>query len=318
MLITGATGFIGSHVARRLAMDATLRVVAIVRKEQNYKNTALLQEHGIHLIEGQFYDAEQMAAVFDAHAIDHIIHIAAMRGGGAGSDQEYQQVNIRGTEILLNLAQQHEVKRFIYCSSVGVFGSIPVRVPATLDTPLQADGAYHASKLASEQLVLQAVKEGLDGYIVRPTITYGPGDDGFPQTLVKLVQKRMLLVPFRDVKIHLADVAKVADMFYRLVTGPAISHRIFIAADEKPITLKEIANLIYRHFYGKDYPGFLRMPDLVYRSARVFFSAIHNDMWLTRIRLISESWYYDIRPAIDYLNFEPANTSTRFIDGMGL
>jgi len=110
-----------------------------------------------------------------------VIHVAAIRGGGGASSGEFQEVNVNGTERLLRAAYERNVQKFIFCSSVGVHGTIPVTVPAAIETALHGDSQYHQSKIASEAAVQDFIRKGLNAYIVRPTITYGPGDDGFPK-----------------------------------------------------------------------------------------------------------------------------------------
>jgi len=83
VLITGATGFVGSHVTEKLLSDEPYRIVAIVRSKNNYKNVEELENKGAILVEGNFYDNNLLEKLFEEFPIQNVIHIAALRGGGA-------------------------------------------------------------------------------------------------------------------------------------------------------------------------------------------------------------------------------------------
>ncbi|NIO21119.1 MAG: NAD-dependent epimerase/dehydratase family protein, partial [Candidatus Aenigmarchaeota archaeon] len=129
VLITGATGFIGSHVTKRLLWEREYRVVAIVRKKRSYKNVHDLEENGAILVEGNFCDMNLLENTFERFPIQNVVHIAALRGGGAANRKDYHELNVSGTELLLEASFESQVQRFIFCSSVGVFGTIPKEVP---------------------------------------------------------------------------------------------------------------------------------------------------------------------------------------------
>lgn len=129
LLITGATGFIGAHVTEKLLSDKSYPLIAIVRKDRNYKNVNDLRNKGVLLVEGYFYDKNLLEKIFETFPIQNVIHLAALRGGGAGTKRDYYEVNVHGTEALLEASFKNRVKRFIFCSSVGVFGTIPKKPP---------------------------------------------------------------------------------------------------------------------------------------------------------------------------------------------
>jgi len=308
ILITGATGFIGSHVIHKLLSEKIYKIVAIVRDIDNYKNVKKLKQSGVILIKGDFYNKDVVEKIFSQFPVRHVIHIAALRGGGAGTSKDYLTVNVKGTEVLLKESYDYKINKFIFCSSVGVFGTIPTDLPANINTKLVGDNNYHNSKILAEQKVKQYINKGLNAYIVRPTITYGPGDDGFPITLVKLVKRRIFLLPFKDIKIHLLNVASLAEQFCRMIKTDNIKHKVFIAADNAPISLKELVNLIHNYFYQRNYPFFLKLPNFLFKFLSIVFMLIRNEKWLTRVLLISQSWHYDIKETLN--SFEDTSTST--------
>ena len=112
ILITGATGFIGSHVTEKLLTDEYYCIVAIVRRKKNYKNVEELKNKGAILAEGNFYDINFVEKIFKEFQIQHVIHIAALRGGGVGTKDDYYKVNVMGTETLLKASLKNGIKRF--------------------------------------------------------------------------------------------------------------------------------------------------------------------------------------------------------------
>lgn len=316
ILLTGATGFIGSHVANTIQADKKYRLVAIVRGHSDYKNAKELEKKGVILAVGSFCDRVFLEQIFEKYSFDYVIHLAALRGGGAGTKQAFYNVNVRGTEILLDVSFKNRIKKFIFCSSVGVFGTIPEKVPAGIGTPLNGDNEYHSSKIIAEQSVQRYIEMGLNACIVRPTITYGPGDNGFPSTLVHLVRRRLLFLPFNDVLIHLLNVETFAGIIHRLIESETVPERVFIAADSKPVSLNDLVNRISLSCNNKPYPPYLRLPDLVFKVMIYIFKILKSEKWVTRLLLISQSWYYDISRTIDTLGILPENTEDSFIKQM--
>jgi len=313
LLITGSTGFIGSHVAERLLSEKRYGIIAIVRKKMNYKNVNDLQNKGAILFEGSFYDRDLLGGIFKEFPIKSVIHTAALRGGGAGTTKDYNRINVLGTEALLEASFENQVRKFIFFSSVGVFGTIPRELPAKILTELNGDNEYHKSKILAEKKASEFIEKGLNVLIIRPTITYGRGDDGFPKTLVELVKKRILFIPFKDVKIHLLDVTGCAELVSQMLKARDLNERVFIVADDAPILLGELANLIHFHCHGVNYPRFLRMPTSVFRAMSMVLQLMGREKWATRILLISDDWHYDISKTVDAFYYGPSKTRDSFL-----
>lgn len=311
-LVTGITGLIGAHVVSKLTSQSR-KVVAIGRKRPDNAKIDELKQRGVVFVEGLFYDKDLLRSVFRRFPVDYVIHCAALRGGGAGTKEEYYRVNVSGTDALLRASLQGSVKRVVHLSSVGVMGTIPRELPGTLQTCFDGDNAYHESKLMAEEKVRECVAEGLDAYILRPTITYGKDDSGFPGKLVELVKKRRLLLPFHDIEIHLLHVETLADMAIRILDANYTLPRIFIVGDDGPIFLRELVDKIHTHYYGSGYPAYLRLPDIGYKIMLHGFRRLHNEKWMTRLLLLSRSWYYDVSSALQSGCFSPVKTRDEFV-----
>lgn len=317
-LLTGATGFIGSHIARRLAGDSGITVVAIVRKKNNYKNVDALRSMGVILEEGEFFLEKVISPLFSKYSFSYVVHAAAIRGGGRGKRDEYWRVNVDGTENILRAAQKTGVEKFIYCSTVGVMGTIPVELPAGPHTVCNPDGNYHVSKHEAEKIVLEYRDKGVDAVIVRPTITYGEGSSGFPEMLVSMITKRMLPLSEKEVLIHLLDVNAFADLVISICNMKEKAAPIIIAADRKPVSVRRLADIIHHALYGSEYPSWIVVPGFVFAFLSAVFRLLKSDKWLTRVELISCDWYYDIDDAVRKYGYNASCTEETFVKEMGI
>jgi len=312
ILLTGASGFIGRHVVKKLASHPDLQLVCILREGERHPHAESLIKSGATIFSGNFYDTEIIKKAFQRYQFQQVVHLAAIRGGGNASLADFRKVNVKGTERLLHEASGRRVQKFIFCSSVGVHGTIPEAVPAEIETVLCGDNQYHQSKIAAEDAVQTYIQNGLNAYIVRPTITYGAGDDGFPNTLVHLVRKRLLLLPKSNHQVHLVDVERVAEVFFRLVVGDHFPRRIFVAGDIQPITLKDLADWIHCHRYGSAYPTYFRLPDWAFKLAFLLFQKVRNEKWAARVALLSNDWHYRCADTYRLLGIQPVPTREAF------
>jgi thioester reductase-like protein len=289
ILLTGSTGFIGSNVLSSL-LDNQFEVMAPVRSVSHGKLT--IKHKNLLSVEGDFWDD----SVFDAYQKfnpDVIIHLAAIRGEGFGNYDEYHKVNIIGTEKLVNYALENGVKSFIYCSTVGVYGTIPISLPAGLGTNPSPDNKYHLTKFQAERIVTETLKDKIPFIILRPTITYGPGDNGFLVRLVHLVKNNKFPLNRQPVNIHLLNIETFKTLVLFLVQNNIKVNNPLIVADQSPVLLSEIVNGIYHHYYNSPYPKYLRVPGIFFELLKKVTVLFGMSKLETSLRLISESWYYD-------------------------
>jgi UDP-glucuronate 4-epimerase len=163
ILITGAAGFIGSHLSQRLIGEGH-RVVAIDNFNDFYdpafkrRNVQTVLDSvpadTFTLTEGDIRDRQTVMDLFAAHEVDHVIHIAAMAGVRPSIENPklYTEVNLDGTVNLLDAAAAHGVKRFLFASSSSVYGNND-KVPFAEDDPVEHPiSPYAATKRAGELL----------------------------------------------------------------------------------------------------------------------------------------------------------------------
>jgi len=173
-LVTGATGFVGSAVARALLARGH-RVRALVRPRSDRSNLAGLE---LDLAEGDLTDPASLGRA--VAGCDHVMHVAADYRIWVPDPDAMLRANVEGTTALFRAAQAAGVGRVVYCSSVAALGLTRDGTPADEATPVSEDkvvGIYKKSKYRAEQAVLAMVREeGLDAVIVNPAAPVGPRD----------------------------------------------------------------------------------------------------------------------------------------------
>jgi dihydroflavonol-4-reductase len=172
-LVTGATGFLGSHVARQLCeRGESVRVLARASSD-----TRALDGFRAERVTGDLRDA----ASLDRALVDvrHVYHVAADYRLWARDPREIYESNVRGTQNLLDAARRAGVEKFVYTSTVATIavprdGDLPSeRTESSIDEMI---GDYKRSKFQAEQCALRAAESGLPVTIVNPTTPVGPGD----------------------------------------------------------------------------------------------------------------------------------------------
>ena len=216
ILVTGATGKVGSRLAKRLAQRGD-HVRALVRDEAR---AADLRAANIELTVGDLLDGDSLAAA--VRGVDAVVHCAAFFRGATA--EQAHAVNDLGSQHLANAARDASVKRFVFTSTGLVYGPNGGRLSHEDDPCAPVDG-YPASKVAAERFLLAL--EGLDVRVLRLPFVYGDGDPhiadvipmmrGFPKT------QRMALG-------HHVDVAQAVT---RLLDAASPAHRIYNVVDDE-------------------------------------------------------------------------------------
>jgi dihydroflavonol-4-reductase len=173
VLITGASGFIGSAVARQLVAEG-LAVRALVRSGSRRDHLVAL---GIEIIDGSINEAAAVRAALTP--CRYLVHVAADYRLWARDRSEIFAANVGGTRVVMEEARRAGVKRIVYTSSVATVEPRPDGSPAderAFMPERSASGAYQQSKIMAEALVRQMVAQGLPAVIVNPATTIGPHD----------------------------------------------------------------------------------------------------------------------------------------------
>ncbi|MDD2800108.1 MAG: NAD-dependent epimerase/dehydratase family protein [Methylococcales bacterium] len=177
-LVTGATGFVGSHLIRRLAADGQ-QVNALTREASDAPHI-----QGVHWHRGDITDKQSITAAL--REVSVVYHLAAIVSGKGGHSAQWH-VNRDGTRALLQACLENGVKRLVFLSSVCAYAP-PLKTLIDEDCPLGGDDSYGQSKAAAELEITRGAPSDFCYVILRPCQVYGPGDrSGFTGLITSML-----------------------------------------------------------------------------------------------------------------------------------
>ena len=209
VFVTGATGFIGGHVVRRLAERGD-EVVALVRDPSRASDLP----GGPTLVEGDLSDERAIRKGMEG--ADAVIHGAAIYKVGIpkGERAEMHDANVGGTERVLRAALDARIPKVVYISTVAAFGNTHGEV---VDEDYRHPGTeftsyYEQTKYEAHQVAKRLIEEGLPAVIVQPGGVYGPDDhSAVGQTIHQFMDGKLPLLPFPELGLNMVHVDDVAD-----------------------------------------------------------------------------------------------------------
>jgi nucleoside-diphosphate-sugar epimerase len=239
ILVTGATGFTGGHLARRLAKNGK-SVRALVRDPQR---AAELQACGIEIIQGDLTDLASLERAMDG--IELVYHIAAIFRQENVTEQQMWEINCQGVKNMLDAAiAAGSVQRFVHCSTIGVHGDIK-NPPATEKTPYGPGDYYQESKTGGEKIAIEYMNQGkLPITIFRPGGIYGPGDTRFLKLFRPIKKRRFLMLGSGEILYQLVYIDDLVDGI--ILCGTAVNSvgNIYILTGEPALTLNQLVGEI--------------------------------------------------------------------------
>jgi nucleoside-diphosphate-sugar epimerase len=236
VLVTGASGFTGSHLSRRL-VEAGFTVRALVRSTSALD---LLKEVPVEPFEGDLADGERLRLA--VQGMDRVFHMAAVYREAKLSDREYHEVNVLGTRRLAEAALAEGIP-FLYCSTCGVHGEVDGE--AEESAPYNPGDIYQRTKVEAERLLFALHREqGLRAVILRPVGIYGAGDRRFLKLFKGVARGRFPMIGSGQVFYHLTHVDDVVRGFLEAAEAPAAIGEAFILAGPRYTTVAELVRII--------------------------------------------------------------------------
>ncbi len=241
VLVTGATGFTGAVLTRKLA-GAGLQVRAIARPSSNLEQ---LRDVPVQWFRGDVFDP----AVVDAAArgVAYIFHVAAAFREARHADEMYARVHVASTQLLAQAALKNPgFQRFIHVSTVGVLGHI-AHPPADETTPMNPGDIYQRTKAEAETwLTGFARARGLPFTVIRPAAIYGPGDTRLLKFFRMAARPWMIMLGRSRGLYHLIHVDDLTNVIILAATHPAALGEVFICGNPESITLENMARIVAR------------------------------------------------------------------------
>lgn len=263
ILVTGATGFIGSFLCRQLhdmgygvtaarRSDASLETFQPGRKGRNSQWVAV-GEIGP--------DTNWKEALTGVSTVYHLAGRAhVLRETSKNPLEAFRRVNVLGTEKLLDGCVKAGVRRFLFLSSIGVNGKQTPAHPFTNDDTPNPHNDYALSKLEAEEKVREySARSDLETVIVRPPLVYGPGVKANFLMLLRAIDKGLPL-PFGKVanRRNLVGIRNLADFMIKCLNDPGVPGRTFLVSDDEAISTPELI-LILAKLMGRK-PRLLSVP----------------------------------------------------------
>ena len=328
ILITGASGFIGSFIVEE-ALRQGFETWAAVRKSSSKE---YLQDERIHFIELNLSRKEQLVEQLKDHDFDYVVHAAGVTK--CLNKQDFMRINYEGTKNLVEaiLELQMPLKRFVYLSSLSIFGAIREQQPyeeiRETDTP-QPNTEYGRSKLAAEQYLdslgianPQQQGKSLPYIILRPTGVYGPREKDYFVMAKSIKQHTDFAVGYKcqDITfVYVTDVVQAVFLALKAgdykspATGEIVSPigRKYFLSDGEVYQSTTFSDLIHEEL-GR--PWWIRITAPVWGLRIITFFGEYTNRLTGKVSVLNNdkfnilkqrNWRCDIQPAIDELGYQP-------------
>jgi nucleoside-diphosphate-sugar epimerase len=306
-LVTGATGFIGSHLVDVL-LERNWEVRAMARRSSAFDN--LENAGGAETVLGDVRDPDSLRSA--AKGADAVFHCAALVGEW-GAPRDYHEINVTGIRNMIDAARAAGVARFIHVSSVAVHGNEGHR-DTTEDAPIRKSGVlYNDSKAEAETLLWAAHEQGrIRATAIRPVMVWGPRDRVYFPKMINALRHRMFVyIGSPGNIVGLAHARNVADIIARAAESDAAIGQAFTAADGCRTTVRDIVEALCAEL---NLPRpFLTLPYRLARAIGAASEAVGHAMnrktapLMTKMgmELMGNNLWFSIEKARRVLGFEP-------------
>lgn len=306
ILVTGGTGFIGSHLVEALVKRG-YQVRCLVR-ETTAERINFLRKLEVDLIQGDLLNKRKLKEALQN--IDIVYHIAGAVDAKTKSKKVFYDVNVKGTENILEASIKAGVKRFIHCSSVGVYGIVDKKLSVKETEKYNPHTDYERSKTRGERIVLAAKNRGMEISVIRPAIVYGPRDFSAIYKWFKVIKKGLFrIIGHGNNKIHMVYVKNLVEGMILAGEKEKAKGQIYNIADEKETTIKEIAKAMAKALEVK-LPR-IHLPKTIAKIIAIFFEVlakiikIEPPLTRKRVAFLTENRIFDISKAKKELGYSP-------------
>src|SRR5437016_12233173 len=292
ILVTGATGFLGSALVTELVKQG--QPIRILARDERKARAQFVD--AVTIIRGEITDEAQVQQAVDGATT--IYHFAGRLYHPSTPAQLYYRTHVEGTRILLDACQgQSQLQRIVHCSTTGVHG-VSGKTPAAEDAPFAPTNPYEATKLEGELLALKAYREqGLPASVVRPGLVYGPGDLHLLGFFASIKKGLFRVIDGGQALLHPIYIDDLITAFLLCAERPAAAGRSYNIAGEQPVTIRELATAI-AHAMGKELPGGSIPLWLANLAADIFtmlpgFQGERAPLTRSRVTFLTRSRVYD-------------------------
>ncbi|MFH0890126.1 MAG: NAD(P)-dependent oxidoreductase [Candidatus Aenigmatarchaeota archaeon] len=291
ILITGGTGRLGKYVSPML-----------LKSGKKIRLMTQFEERGASVVNANLFDEDSLLRACEG--VDTVIHLAATLDYTLPA-KEMIRINYGGTKNMLDAASKSGVSKFVFASSVSVYGRSN-ELPIDEENKLNAKEPYGVSKKKAEEAVK---KSGIGYTILRPTVIYGKGFDAGFETIAKLTKSgKMKIIGNGKNRIHFTHAKDCAKAFYLAATKKPFNEAFNIAGPDT-VTQNEALKMVAR-FYGVEPPTkhvnkhiALIMSEISYAAAKA--RKTKPKVLPEYVKVISSDRYFDITKAKKLLGYKP-------------
>jgi dihydroflavonol-4-reductase len=313
LFLTGGSGFIGSQLAQYAARAGyRVTVTAAINNDVERARIAHLERAGFPVYVANLDDRTALERLLPGNEL--VIHLAAAQHEAEAPESHFYKVNVDGTRALLEIAGRAGVQRFVYGSTIGVYGSA-VHGELDVDSPLAPDNPYGRSKAEAESVV-RAHASRLEVSIARISETYGPGDMRLLKLFRAIGRGRYVTIGNGRNQHQLVYVEDLARGLLAAAISPAAAGETFVLAGEERLTTDQMASAIASAVGRHRTP--VHVPLLPFDLAAGLFEAIFPPLGLTpplhrrRLDFFRKSFRFSTEKTARLLGFRP---EVRFAEG---
>jgi nucleoside-diphosphate-sugar epimerase len=246
--LTGASGYTGGRLLE--ALRARGDDVAVLVRPQSVSDR--VRSLASRVVEGVLGDEE--AAFRLVEGADAVVHVAAVYRTAGHPDSYYREVNVVGTERLLEAAARTGVRRFVHTSTVGVHGHVE-HPPADETAPFAPGDIYQATKAEAERLALDFHRRrGVPVAVVRPGAIYGPGETRLLKLFRAIARGRYAIVGTGRTFYHPVFIDDLVDGFLLALDRPEAVGESFLVCGPSYVSQADLAALVAKHTGGRVLP----------------------------------------------------------------
>ncbi len=301
--MTGATGFIGSHLVDRLLADGH-DLITLVRNETD---PSPLETRGVRVVRGDVRDPVAVERALAGATL--VYHLARVKGHVAQPMSEVHAVNVDGAANVARAAVRAGVERLVHCSSAAVYGRRERPRALAEDAPLDADSQYARSKMLAEEVVRANAGTHLPVTVARITTTLGPRCSSWLRFFRSIASRRLRVIGSGGNWHHPGDVSDIVDGLVRCGQCSGAEGRTYNLAGMTPLRMRELMQLT-AHALGVGngrqnrlpafpFDAYLTLNDLTERALHIRLPRVESLVFLMGSRVL------DISRARVELGYEP-------------
>jgi len=304
VLVTGGTGFTGSHLVKKLLKKGSeVKVLA-----RPVSDTAFLKELGAEIVTGDVSDRDSVNRA--VHGTNKVFNIAAAYREAKLPEASYWEVNLEGTKNIISACIKYNVSRLVHCSTIGVVSTVD-DPPSDESAPYSPDDIYQRTKCAAEKEVLKSVRnEGLPASVIRPCAIYGPGDLRLLKMFRMIAKKRFYILGSGKALYHMVYIDDLVSGFILASEKDNSVGEVFIIGGAKYTTINELSGIIADEF-GVKPPG-IHLP---FKPIEILSILMENTykpfkkeppLYRRRIAFFKKDRAFNISKAKNMLGYVPA------------